>query len=220
MARDYTSLITSFHRRAPNFLATVTELTKPLGDIIDLQNSLVPAFDVDTAVGVQLDIIGLWVGIRRQQSIPIPNAFFTWDDPDLGWNVGSWKGPFVPTAGITVLDDDTYRAVIKAKIGANYWDGSMAGLQQIGSTDLQSVGIQSFVLDNLDMTVTIYILGAPTAVLIEMIKRGLTPPKSAGVRVAGYILASSAGAPFFALSVPTTTEVAGLDFGSFGEPAL
>lgn len=218
MARDYSTLIPSLHRGAADFMATVEAITKPLAQIIDLQNSLVSAFDVDTAIGIQLDIIGLWVGVRRRQSIPIPNAFFTWDDPDLGWNVGSWKGPFIPTEGISVLDDDTYRAVIKAKIGANYWDGSMQGLQQIGSTDLQSVGVQSFVLDNLDMSVTIYILGAPTAVLIEMIKRGLTPPKSAGVRVAGYILASAPGAPFFALSVPTTTEVAGLDFGSFGEP--
>lgn len=220
MARDYSALVTSFHRQAPDFMSVVDALTKPLTEIIALQEALVPAFDVDTAVGAQLDIVGLWVGVSRKQTIPIPNAFFTWDSPDLGWNVGSWKGPFVPTEGITLLDDDTYRAVIKAKIGSNYWDGSMADLLEIGATDLQSVGIQSFVLDNLDMTVTIYILGAPTAVLIEMIKRGLTPPKAAGVRVAGYILASAAGAPFFALSVPTTTTVAGLDFGSFGEPVL
>jgi hypothetical protein len=220
MATDYTPLITNAHADKPRFLETVRLLTSAASAIADVALSLTQAFSVDEAVGVQLDTVGLWVGISRRQNVPIPNAFFTWDDADLGWNVGSWKGPFVSTEGITVLDDDTYRAVIKAKIGSNYWNGSMLGLQQIGERDLQSVGVQCFVLDNMDMSVTVYILGQPTAVLVEMIKRGITPPKTAGVRVAGYILASEAGAPFFALSVSTTPEVAGLDFGSFGEPVL
>lgn len=218
MATDYVPLITNAHADKPRFVETVRLLTSAAASIGDAALSLTNAFSVDEAVGVQLDTVGLWVGISRRQSTPIPNAFFTWDDAALGWNVGSWKGPFVSTEGITVLDDDTYRAVIKAKIGANYWNGSMKGLLEIGERDLQSVGVQCFVIDNMDMTVTVYILGQPTAVLIEMIKRGVTPPKTAGVRVAGYILASAAGAPFFALSVTTTPAVAGLDFGSFGDP--
>ena len=102
--------------------------------------------------------------------------------------------------------------VIKAKIGSNYWKGTNETLVEIGQTAMSQLGVQCFVLDNMDMSTTVYILGAPTKVLIEMIKRGVAPPKAAGVRITGYILASSPGAPFFALSVPTTTEVAGLDF--------
>lgn len=217
MAKDYTKLLPSLHAEQPNFTAWVRALTQPFADIYDATMGLVEAFNVDTAIGAQLDVIGLWVGISRKQSIPISGAFFTWDDAALGWNFASWKGPNEATQGIVSLDDTTYRAVIKAKIGSNYWDGATDTLQDIGETALAEFNVQAFVIDNMDMSVTVYVLGAPTAVLIEMIKRGIAPPKAAGVRVTGYILASAPGAPFFALSVSTTTEVAGLDFGSFGD---
>lgn len=215
---DYTALITSEHRQKPKFSAMVALLTGATQQITDAANQLVSDFDVDLAIGAQLDAVGRWVGVSRRQSIPIPGVFFTWDDPDLGWNFGSWKGPFESTQGVVELDDATYRAVIKAKIGANYWDGTVADLNEIGLTALASLDVQCFAIDNFDMSVTIYILGAPSAVVLELIKRGIVPPKPAGVRVAGYILASEAGAPFFALDVETTEAVAGLDFGSFGSP--
>ena len=217
-ARDYSALITSQHNQQPLFMQTVNLLTGALGQVYDATMGLVEVFNIDTASGVQLDIIGLWVGISRVQQVPITGAFFTWNDATLGWNVSNWKGPYEATEGITTLDDDTYRAVLKAKIGSNYWGGSNEEETQIGQEAFNSLGVQCFVLDNLDMSTTIYILGAPTQVLIEMIKRGVAPPKTAGVRVTGYILASDPGAPFFALDVYTTTEVAGLDFGSFGDP--
>lgn len=43
----------------------------------------------------------------------------------LGFNQGIWKRPFDPDTGLTVLDDDTYRLVIRANIGANHWDGTL-----------------------------------------------------------------------------------------------
>lgn len=199
-------------------MQTVALLTSSVGAVSDSALSLVPAFNVDTAVGVQLDVIGLWVGISRSQSLPITGAWFTWNSSTLGWNVSNWKSPSDPDEGIVTLDDTTYRVVIKAKIGSNYWDGTVKDLTLIGTTAMADAEIIVFVLDNLDMTTTVYILGIPTYALIELIKRGVCPPKTAGVRITGYILASSPGAPFFALSVGTTSLVAGLDFGSFGDP--
>lgn len=218
MAADYVKLITHQHADKPKFVAMVDLVAGALGSITDTTLSLIDKFDVDQAVGDQLDIIGLWAGIDRQQRIPIADAFFSWNTADLGWQQANWKGPFEAVEGITTLDDATYRAVILAKIGSNYWEGTNKQLNEIGGTALLDVGVRCFVLDNLDMTTTVYILGSPSAALIELIKRGIAPPKSAGVRITGYILASTEGAPFFALSVTTTTEVAGLDFGSFGEP--
>lgn len=218
MARDYTPLITSQHADKPRFRAMVSLLTSAAAAIGDAALSLTDAFSVDEAVGVQLDTVGRWVGISRSVTVPIAGAYFTWDDPLLGWNAASWKGPYEATEGITTLDDETYRAVIKAKIGSNYWNGTAAGLNEIGQSVFSTLGVQCFVLDNMDMSTTVYIMGAPSQVLIEMIKRGVAPPKTAGVRITGYILASAPGAPFFALSVPTTSLTAGLDFGSFGDP--
>lgn len=218
MASDYTTLVTSGFRNKPKFMETVGLLTGALGQIYDQTLALTDAFSVEKAVGVQLDAVGLWVGITRNQRIPIADAFFSFNVAGLGWNQANWKGPFEPTEGIVTLDDETYRAVIFGKIGSNYWSGSLVDLNQIGETALSDLNVQCFVLDNFDMSIVVYILGAPTAALLEMIKRGVIPPKPAGVRIAGYILASDPDAPFFALSVFTTTEVAGLDFGSFGNP--
>lgn len=218
MAKDYTKLLPSLHADKPRFAAWLQTITQALGEVADATLGLVPAFSIDTAVGSQLDVIGLWVGLSRQQSLPITGAFFTWNDSALGWNFASWKGPYEAVEGITTLDDETYRAALRAKIASNYWDGSNDSLNEIGGTAISSLDVQAFVIDNMDMTITVYILGAPSAVLIELIKRGIVPPKPMGVRVSGYILASAPGAPFFALSVPTTTVTAGLDFGSFGDP--
>lgn len=218
MRADYTKLITSLHSDKPLFVATVALMAGAFADVYEQAAGLVRAFDVDTAIGVQLDVVGLWVGISRRQNIPVVGAFFTWNTTGKGWNQTNWKGPYEPDEGIVDLDDETYRVVIKAKIGSNYWQGTDLELQSIGRNSMASVGVQCFVLDNMDMTTTVYILGAPTQVMIEMIKRGVTPPKTAGVRITGYILSSTPGSPFFALSAPTTTEVGGLDFGSFGDP--
>lgn len=218
MPTDYSSYITSSHADQAKFRSWVQAVTGAVAEVAASALQLLPAFDVDSAIGSQLDVIGLWVGVARKQSVPITGAFFSWNTAGLGWNQANWKGPYEPTEGITNLDDDTYRAVLKAKIGSNYWAGTNETLAEIGQTAMAQLDVQCFVLDNMDMSTTVYILGAPTKVLIEMIKRGVAPPKAAGVRVTGYILASSPGAPFFALSVPTTTEVAGLDFGSFGNP--
>lgn len=214
MATDYTQLVTSNFRSQPKLMAWAAAITQPLGQVSDLNASMPAAFGIDTAVGAQLDAIGLWVGVSRHQVVPVANAFFSWNTPGQGWNQANWKGPYAPASGLVDLDDDTYRVVLKAKIGSNYWDGSLQAVNAIGQSAFSSIGVSCFVLDNLDMTVTIYILGAPTVAVLAMIERGLAPPVSAGIGIVGYVLASTAGAPFFALDVTTTSLSGGLDFGA------
>lgn len=213
MALDYTSLVTSQYRDKPRFAATVALLTQAVGGITDALASMPDAFDVDLAVGAQLDAVGLWVGISRRQPVPLANAYFSFDVDGLGWDEANWATQYDPVEGIVLLDDDTYRSVIKAKIGANYWDGSVSSLNAIAFASFADEGVNCYVVDNQDMSVTIYILGNPSAALLELIKRGVTPPRTAGVLVAGYVLASVSGAPFFALDAPTGPLLAGLDFG-------
>lgn len=216
MTTDYLSLIPSFNREQPKFSAFASLLT---GACTDIQNSLLgltPAFDVDVAVGDQLDIIGLWVGFSRVQFLPLPNTFFSWNTLGLGWNEANWRGPFEPDEGIVSLDDETYRGFLKARISGNYWAGTNEGLVALAG-DLSALGVQCFVIDNFDMTVDIYIVGTPTAAVLELIERDITPPKAAGVRITGYYLGSESGSPYFTLGAPSGPE-AGLDFGSFNPP--
>ncbi|QIX17233.1 DUF2612 domain-containing protein [Burkholderia multivorans] len=122
---DYTALITSEHRDKPRFMATVGALVQPIVDQMNVLQSMPGKFDLDNAVGVQLDDVGLWVGVSRKIRTPLTGIYFSFDIDGLGFDQGTWKGPFDPDTGLTVLDDDTYRLVIRAKIGANRWDGTL-----------------------------------------------------------------------------------------------
>ena len=75
----YTELITNYHATKPKFLAHVDLMTRPLIDVAAATRGLISAFDIDSAVGVQLDILGLWIGRSRVVSQPISGVYFSWD---------------------------------------------------------------------------------------------------------------------------------------------
>ena len=128
---DYTGLITSEHNQRPKFMAVVEALTKPMVALQNLLGGMPDVFDLDKAVGVQLDAVGLWVGIARRVATPLTGVYFSLDTAGVGFDQGNWKGPFDPDTGLTLLDDDTYRLVLRAKIGANHWDGTLGSTAAI-----------------------------------------------------------------------------------------
>lgn len=129
---NYTDLLTPFNSGRPNFLATIAATVQPFADLqAFFYQDLAFAFDLDTAIGVQLDAVGVRVGRSRILSTPIPGFYFTWASSTLGWSRGIWKGPYDTSYGIHRLDDITYRRLLRAKILANNWDGTAAGEQAI-----------------------------------------------------------------------------------------
>lgn len=157
---DYLALITSEHRGKPNFEATVSAVVSPLADVQSVMAAMPAAFDLDTAVGVQLDVVGEWVGVSRNISIPLVPVWFSWGTAGLGWGEGIWKGPYDPTSGVAALDDDTYRDLIRFKIRANTWDGLIGSAQSAIETFYGGVsGSLPFVEDGQDMTMTVCVSG-------------------------------------------------------------
>lgn len=61
----YLGLVTSEHRSRPRFMATVAAVTDPLCGLQELLETMRAAFDVDSAVGGQLDRTGEWIGRSR-----------------------------------------------------------------------------------------------------------------------------------------------------------
>ncbi|SQC91538.1 Protein of uncharacterised function (DUF2612) [Cedecea neteri] len=108
---------------SPCFFAHVDLSTRPFTETVNTTESLINAFDIDTAVGVQLDALGKWIGRSRVVSQPISGVYFSWDTDGLGYDQGVWQGPYDPDAGYTSLGDETYRIILKAKIAMNNWDG-------------------------------------------------------------------------------------------------
>ena len=163
---DYAGKITSEHRGKPRFSATVEANVSPLADAQALLASIPEAYDLDTAVGSQLDVVGEWVGISRKIQVPLVSVWFSWDIPGLGWEEGIWKGQYDPTYGIASLDDDTYRDLIRLKIKVNTWDGLVGSAQAAVEAFYGGVsGSLPFVEDGHDMTMTVCISGNRPAVM-------------------------------------------------------
>lgn len=215
---EYTDRITAEHADKPKFVALVDGITGDISGIRDFDLSLVDAFDLDLAEGTQLDAVGAWVGISRNVAVPIAGVYFSFDVAGLGFDQGVWKGPFDPDTGLITLPDDTYRILIRAKIGANRWDGSMAGWKAIiDQVFPPETGI--FVQDNGNMTMTVVIAGTPpSALFVALLTGGYLPLKPEAIGVAYYFVNSNPGSPAFGFDAENDL-ISGFDVGSWVIPA-
>lgn len=190
---DYQNLITSQHANKSKFLASVAASLQPL---VDMQNLLlgIPAlYDVDQAIGVQLDSVGLWVGVSRYVAVPLA-AFFSWGIVGLGWGEAIWHQPLTPVTDLHRLDDATYRLLIKARIISNNWDGTIAGAYPalaVLFSGSSTPGTVLTIVDNMNMTMTLTIGGQPPGALFTaLIEAGELGLKPVAVRV-NYVNAST-----------------------------
>lgn len=214
----YADRITSEHADKPKFMALVDAMT---GAAVDLQGAALGLpidFDLDTAVGAQLDTLGLWIGLSRQVTTPITGVYFSFDTAGLGFDEGVWKGPFDPSTGITSMDDGTYRIMLRAKIGANNWDGTLASSAAILASMFDD-DTRVFIQDNNDMSITIGVSGViPSALFLALLSQGYVPIKPSGVRINDYLVTSINGGPMFGFDVEND-YIAGFDDGSWPVPA-
>lgn len=167
----YVKLITSWHNDKPLFCQTIALITQPLIDNQTTLAGLPNDFDLDNAVGVQLDAVGLWVGMGR-----VVNS---------------------KDEGVITMDDDTYRMVLRVKIQANHWNGTVEALPPIYAGLSGSLGATIFAVDNFDMTMDIFVSGTRLSPLMRtIISMGLLDIKPEGVRVHNHIISSETGLLF------------------------
>jgi hypothetical protein len=141
VVQDYTDLITSEHQNQPDYVQTVALSLQPYVDGQNVLASLPGLFDVDAAVGQQLDFVGQWVGITRYIQEPLA-VYFSWDVANLGWDAGVWDTTYEGSSVTVALDDFHYRILIKAKIVANQWDGTVSGAYNSWNTLFAPEGYQ------------------------------------------------------------------------------
>ena len=126
-ANRFTEYIAGAMRDKPRFQQWIYELTQPLETARTRLAALQDQFDLDRAVGVQLDAVGARVGISRRMDDSLTGIYFAFDGLiSEGFDRGTWRQVYGSGNANYVLDDDAYRAVIKAKVLANQWDGSRA----------------------------------------------------------------------------------------------
>lgn len=182
--------------------------------IQDVQNSMIPLFDLSTPpVGDQLDIIGLWAGISRNVSVQADGVYFIWDgsDPTVGWDFGSWEDPDQPNQ-ITTLPDDAYLNLIMGKIAANHWDGTTTDLYKVWDEVFPQYKV--LIIDNCDMSYAMAIIGGIVdSLTVALITGGYIPLKPEGIRISDYYVAVDSN-PAFTWDVESPT-CGGWDEGSW-----
>jgi len=211
----YTGLITSEHQ-TPNFIAVITALVQGHADNQALLAELASYFDLDAAVGVQLDTVGLWVGVSRYLTVPLTGVYFAWNTDGVGWKQGTWHFPFEPTTQLDTLPDDAYRLLIKAKIAANNWDGTVPSAYDIWNLLFAGSGTSILIQDNQDMTMEYALLGPlPNAVTLALLENGYLDVKPAGVAINYYWTPALPDTPYFGWGVENDS-ISGWTVGAWG----
>lgn len=197
---DYQNLVTSEFQDQPNFMAMIALNVSFYVQLQSVLNSMVPLFDLSTPpVGNQLDIIGQWVGVNRNISIPAAGIYFSWDSTVAkGWDYGSWQPSTLP-ANITSLPDDAYLNLILAKIAANRWDGTINGAYAIWAAVFPTFRI--LIQDNQNMTYALAIVGGIVdSLTLALITGGYIQLRPEGVEITDYYVSVDTN-PAFAWDV-------------------
>lgn len=213
---DYLNLITPYHAPRAKFRATVEANILPLVAVTAALKKLPSDFDIESAIGAQLDVVGEWVGRSRYVTIPVPDLWFTFDDlPRRGFDFGEWRGPYDPGTTKVRLDDATYRRLLYAKIGANNWNGETAQAVAILSEFFRRDNHKLFVEDRGDGHLAFCIAGSwPVLRDLCIFAEGYIPLKPLGMQV-HYQVTSIENTPLFGFDV-TNEYVAGFNIGSIG----
>jgi hypothetical protein len=151
----YIDIITSQHKTKPNFIAWLSSTLNIVNDNVVTTNLILSGFDVDNAIGIQLDVLGETIGRSRVLN-------------------------FQPVGGSSpTLNDVSYRIALKAKIAQNQWDGTTLQIYTIWNSLFSDVTLS--VVDNQNMTMSILLEGQLEAVVQEMLVAGYIVPKPMGV---------------------------------------
>lgn len=180
--QSYLDKITSEHKIRPHFMSWLAAALDGVEDLMDAGDAVDPAFDLDQAVGAQLDRIGEMVGIRRLLN-------------------------FEPEYAPPLLPDDLYRVAIKAKISLNQWDGSTDGIYALWQSAFPEYDL--YVRDNQDMSMTLRISDLENLFISEYMATGQLAPKPEGVLVNyEFVLTRYCEANLYLGSAPPTSKTA------------
>jgi hypothetical protein len=170
----YLNLFTSQYKMSPNLLKWTQILLQPIDDLTNVLAFITNDYDLDYAVGVQLDVCGQLIGQSR--------------------TVG-----FQPSGGVSpILDDATYRLLLYARRAQNAWDGKINSLYGIWRT-LFPTG-KLIINDNQNMSATVILSGTFTSIIQDLVENGYIVPRPEGV-LYNYVFGTL---PIFGTDLDTT----------------
>ena len=159
----------------------------------DIFTAIELAYNIDTAVGTQLDVIGKYVGVPRNINPVSPSPyFFGFMNYAGGGNTngfrnyaqntniqGIWETYATSVAPKTDLSDIQYRLVIQLQIILNYCDNTLASIENY--LNLLLPGFVTLT-DNQNMTIT-YTVSSDVPIGSALLTEFLPSPMGVGVNV-------------------------------------
>ena len=151
----YLNLLTSEYRLASDLISWLGQLLSPPNDTTVMLSNMTEAFDLNSAQGIQLDVLGKIVGVSRTVN-------------------------FQPSDAVSpILDDETYALLIQAAIANNQWDGTQEALYPIWLSLFPGGTIS--IIDNQNMTCTIVLSGVFSSIVQDLIVNGYIVPRPEAV---------------------------------------
>lgn len=211
--QQYLNLVAQQNATQEKFIATLTALLQPVADIRETIGGMVDDFNVDFAIGSQLDVVGEWVGRSRVLETSIEGVYFSFDTENVGFDQGVWLGPFDSPTGITILPDDQYRLLLYARIAINAWDGTIPGAVTTFNLVFEDQEFRLSIRDNQNMTEDMYLyFGSTLSELFRsLLLNGYLDFRPAGVGIRYYIIIEGAD-PVFGFGL-NNDSVAGFGIG-------
>ena len=196
----YADLLIFQYRDKPKARAHIEALLERYDEVYELLNSIPVQYDIDNAVGEQLDVLGRILGISRTVPYAVPKMYFGFtDNPNAltfsrRLKTTGTKPPFKRKSEQThtsgELNDYQYRIFLKAKAIKNNAKAYM--IDEDESLSLQNAvdflfENAAYVLDNQDMSLSIYIDVSYDLSLLQYIKQLDLIPRPQGVQIKTYL---------------------------------
>lgn len=180
---SYSKLLIYQYQDKPKAKAHIQSIIENYEEVYKVLNQLLTIYDIDLAVGKQLDTLGKILGISRKVPFAIAKKYFGFDDNlnsfpmgDLSQSVLTYpfKDLVEPDYTSGELSDNQYRLFLKAKAIKNNVKAFMIDSEE--NLSLQNAidflfDNKAYLVDNKDMTLSVYIDNSYDFTLLQYIKQ-------------------------------------------------
>jgi len=192
--QEYAKLLIKQYYSKPKARAEIEFKISQYEKEYNIINTFPDEFDVDTAYGHRLDLIGKIVGVGRSVKSVVDKIGFGFEENSNArgfadkFNALDSSAPFIerftPEYTDLQMDDPTYRLIIKAKIAVNNVSAYMISddrisVQQVIQTAFEK---RAYVADNYNMSLDLYISPVYEGQRLRLINELNLLPKPQGVR--------------------------------------
>lgn len=182
-AWDPWETVISQYANSPSVDSMITSFNAAIDQTKNFENFYDLIFNIQTAVGYGLDVIGRIVGVVRTLLLPGSIGYLGNEEAN-SWT-GFGQGGFYSGNGVTnnfILGDNDFRTLIYAKMAGNISDGSIISLNKILLTLFAGRG-DCYIADGLNMSMTYTFKFTLNPVELAIVEASGVLPNPAGVIV-------------------------------------